>query len=46
VFIGGANLSLEQLRRGAAMLPANPKYVRDPESAKAEAAARQARLGL
>jgi len=46
VFIGASNLNLEQLRRGAAIVAANPTYVRDPESAVAEAAARSPGLGL
>jgi micrococcal nuclease len=46
VFVASLNVNLEQLKRGFAMVAANRKWIRDPQSAGAETAARDARRGL
>jgi micrococcal nuclease len=45
VFKGALNLNLEQIRRGWGWLPTRPEWVRDPESASAEAGAKTSRIG-
>lgn len=46
VFVGNTNLSLEQIRQGWAMTLSNPRWVRDPDSAREEANARQRKAGI
>ena len=46
VFLGAVNTNLEQIRRGWAMLPKNPKWIRDPTSVVAAEDARRASLGV
>ena len=46
VFVGNTNLSLEQVRQGWAMTLSNPRWVRDPDSAREEAGAKRRKVGI